>query len=271
MEQTHWKLSDTPFQTTVDPHHFFAGSPHEEALARLHFLVDHRHRLGVLLGKRGIGKSMLLEVFLRQLRGQARLGLLVSVMGMDQAEFLWQVAAGLGLNPATALGPAILWRRILDCLTAHRYQRSPTVILIDDAEEAETEVLTALARLAQFELNQASPLTLVLSAEAARSNLLGRRLQELCELRIELEAWNAEETAEYIRRGLARTTGQVPLFQPEAIDRIHVLSAGLPRRVQQLAQLVLWAAVGQDLDEIDESMIDAVQRELSLSCHWTSP
>jgi type II secretory pathway predicted ATPase ExeA len=213
---------------------------------------------------------MLLEVFANQLRGQARQVLLLNVMGVDQDEFLWQVAVGLGLNPTTDLTSRVLWCRILDGLTANRFQGSSTVVLIDDAEEAETEVLTAVARLAQFELSQPSRLTFVLASDIVRSHLLGRRLQELCELRIELEAWNVEETAEFVRRGLAQADGEVPLFQPVAIDRIHALSGGLPRRVQQLAQLVLWAAVGQDLEEIDEEMIDAVQRELSLNPQWAA-
>ncbi|HKD38008.1 MAG TPA: hypothetical protein VKB78_14445, partial [Pirellulales bacterium] len=64
----HWGLTETPFRGGIDPKFFYESPTHEEALARLRFLVEERQRLGMLMGESGTGKSMLLEVVARQLR-----------------------------------------------------------------------------------------------------------------------------------------------------------------------------------------------------------
>ena len=79
MYPTRWGLSETPFATRLDPRFFHPSPTHEEALARLHFLVDDGRRLGLLSGSRGSGKSLLLQVFARQIR---RVGLPLARLNM---------------------------------------------------------------------------------------------------------------------------------------------------------------------------------------------
>ena len=66
MYETHWGLRESPFRGLANPRYFYCSPTHDEALARLQFLVQHRRRLGLLLGMPGSGKSLLLEVFGRQ-------------------------------------------------------------------------------------------------------------------------------------------------------------------------------------------------------------
>ena len=65
MYARHWGLVDIPFQSTVDRRWFYEGPSHEEALARLLFLVEQHRRLGLLIGAAGTGKTMLLSVLQR--------------------------------------------------------------------------------------------------------------------------------------------------------------------------------------------------------------
>lgn len=259
-----WSWNEAPFSTNLESRRFFSGTSQEEALSRLHFLVDNRRRLGLLVGPHGCGKSMTLEVCSRQFRQQGRIVVRTGVVGVDAEEFQWTIAAGLGANPKSNATSRELWREIEDRILANRYQRLDTVLLVDDAEEAETEVLTSLTRLAQFDLSEESRFTIVLAADIARSHLLGRRLQELCDLRVELEPWDREETAEFIRTSLTAAACNTSLFTDGAAERLFELTGGIPRRVQQLAQLSLLAATAQDLVDIDEDTLEAVQRELSV-------
>jgi type II secretory pathway predicted ATPase ExeA len=74
MYQAHWGLDDAPFRTRLDRRFFYESPTHEEALARLHFLVDERRRLGLLLGSHGSGKSTVLEFFSDEIRRRGRPG-----------------------------------------------------------------------------------------------------------------------------------------------------------------------------------------------------
>lgn len=263
VDHSTWSWNEAPFSTKSDPKRFFTAVAQEESLARLHFLVDNHRRLGILDGPAGSGKSMLLDVCARQFQQQGRQVVRLNLMGLDADEFLWRLAAGLGVNPRPAARPLELWRDIDDQLLANRYQRIDNVILCDNTEEAESDVLTLLGRLVQFDLNDDSRLSVVLSVESGRGHLLGRRLLELCDLRIELEAWSAEETAEFVRTTLTAAACSPELFSSEALHQLHELSQGIPRRIQQLAQLALIAADGQDLEQIDEQTLNAVQLELT--------
>lgn len=42
MYQAHWGLRESPFRGLLDPKFFYQSPTHEEALARLHFLVEQR-------------------------------------------------------------------------------------------------------------------------------------------------------------------------------------------------------------------------------------
>src|SRR5258708_4541956 len=99
MYTSYWGLSDIPFKNTLNPRCFYESAGHEEALARLMFLVEQHRRCGVLSGPSGTGKSLALEVLRREaLRTGAEVAL-VDLRGCGGREMLWEVLATLGLSP----------------------------------------------------------------------------------------------------------------------------------------------------------------------------
>src|SRR5215213_7697021 len=109
---SHWGLKESPFRGGIDPRYFFQGPTHEEALARLHFLADERRAVGLVLGAAGMGKSLLLEVFARQLRAGGRQVAKVNLIGLGPQELIWQVAAQLGVNPVGQPSLGQLWQAL---------------------------------------------------------------------------------------------------------------------------------------------------------------
>ena len=139
------------------------------------------------------------------------------------------------------------------------------MIFCDNVEEAEADVLTLLARLAQFDLTEDARLSLVLASEDMRTHLLGKRLLELCDLRIELEPWSADEVIAFVQGTLEAAACGSGLFTAAAMRQLTELSGGIPRRVQHLAQMALIASSAKDLEEIDEDILHAVHEELTSS------
>ncbi|HTQ39065.1 MAG TPA: AAA family ATPase [Pirellulales bacterium] len=266
MLRKYWKLRESPFRGTLDWRRFFRSPVHEEALARLHFLVEQRRRLGLLLGPAGCGKSLVLDIFARRLRRGGAQVVNVNLLGTNLHEFLWLMAAELGLNPDRHDDPFRLWRDVLDRLAENRYQQLDTVLLLDDADDAPAVVSDHIVRLAQTENISGGRLTIVLAAAAtppANSAVrLSPRLLELAELRIDLEAWEPADTAQYVNETLAQAGSMSPIFTNEALDRLHELTAGIPRRIDQLANLALLAGAGRQLAQIDVDTVDSVYQEL---------
>jgi type II secretory pathway predicted ATPase ExeA len=258
----HWGLRESPFRGSLDPGYYFNSPSHDEALARLNFLVDNQRRLGVMQGASGSGKSLLLEVCARQLRRAAKHSVLLGLLGVDNHEFLWQLAHRLGDDPDPDATISRLWRTVSDRLLVNRYQHIDTVLLLDDADEANPEVLTSITRLVQWDQTPESRLTLALTTKQERTERVGRRLLELCELRIDLLPWAYEDTAEYLKSALDKAGRQNPTFDAQAVARLHELTSGVPRRVRQVAELALLAGAGQELDQIDQHTVDTVNQEL---------
>jgi type II secretory pathway predicted ATPase ExeA len=265
MYHLHWGLRESPFRNVADPRYFYRSPGHDEALARLHFLTDQRRRLGLLAAPTGCGKTLLLEVLAGELRRAGQAVARTNVAGLSSEEWVWDVAAGLGLSPPQEAGSLRLWRLVCDALAANRYQRLATVVLLDDADQAGDDVQVAVERLLAADPTPEGRLTVVLACERGSESQLRRRLLDQADLRVELEPWEAADTAEYVhealRRGGRRDAGA---FSSEALSRLHELAGGIPRRVNQLADLALLAGAGQDMARIGPDIVEAVHDELSV-------
>ena len=101
-EQTmHSGLNQSPIHGYINPAQFYPSPAHEEALARLHYLVEQHLRLGVLLGGVGSGKSMLLAKLASDLHAADRHVARISLLGLSSEEFLYHLAVQLQACPAS--------------------------------------------------------------------------------------------------------------------------------------------------------------------------
>ncbi len=207
MYQSHWGLRESPFHEGHDPQAFYQSPTHEEALARLHFLVEQRRRLGLLLGPEGSGKSLLLELLAADLRRHGPVVASVNLTGISGDEMLWSILAQFGRNLDRCDQTPVLWRALSDRLAAFRYQQVDAVVLVDDADRAANSVVPHLIRLAKLEPQMPAcggqpRLTMVLAGNRLHIGRLGETLLGLSELRIDLAAWQPDDIAGYLDTSL---------------------------------------------------------------------
>lgn len=262
MYSLHWGLEQSPFRSCLDPRFFHPSPTHDEALARLHFLVEQQHRLGLLLGPGGSGKSLLLAVFARHCADAGCAVAKVNLLGVEPEELLAQLAGQLNRDCGAAQSTAALWRILTDRLAELRYEQRPAVLLFDDAECAYASTSDMVVRVAQHDPAPDTRLTLVLATEQARVKSLGHRLLDLAELRIDVEPWAQGDTGEFLAASLRKAGCRTEVFAEPAVSRLHELAGGLPRRIARLADLALAAGAGADLRQIDADVIDSVHAEL---------
>ncbi len=260
----HWKLTHSPFAPRYAAKCFYASPTHDEALARLLFLVEDGRRVGLLLGAQGSGKSVTLEVLQRELHKTGATVALLSLLGLDEDEVLWQLAAACGLNPPMEASRGWLWRNLQDFLATERHQQRATALLFDDAHEASPEVLTLISRFLEWDQTPESRLTVVLSTTPDLAARLGQRVLQLAELRVSLERWGACDTADYVRAMLLAAKCETPAFSDDALQAVHRLADGNPRQVAQLANLALLAGAGGELAQVQADTVQGVFDELAL-------
>jgi general secretion pathway protein A len=85
---------------------------------------------------------------------------------------------------------------------------------------------------------------------------------DLAELRIDLGPWEPNDLNAYLKSALTHAGREGSLFAESAVARLHELTQGIPRRVNQLAELALLAADGRGIGEIDAAMLDSICEEL---------
>jgi general secretion pathway protein A len=258
MYQAHWGLKNSPFAVTAASD--VSASPlHGEALARLEFLRESRCPFGLLLGPAGTGKSLVLAEFAGRAARSGALVAFARAAGADEAALLVPLAAGLHLGIET--DAPRLWWRLVDRLEELKLESVNAVVLLDDLDRALASGISFVERLLAL---ADAPLTVVATARPDTAAHMGPRLLEQTALRIDLGPWNETETREYVESRLTSAGRTQPVFDDAAIGRLFELSGGAPRRINQLAELALLAGAGQQLTQIDEGTVDAVQEELSV-------
>jgi general secretion pathway protein A len=117
-------------------------------------------------------------------------------------------------------------------------------------------------RLVQLDGKGSGGLTIVVAANSNSAHRLPGRLLELAELRIDLEPWEPADTLRYVVTSLVQAGAESEIFTDDALHRLHDLCQGIPRRVNQLANLALAAGAGRHVAQIDAEVVDSAYREL---------
>ena len=129
------------------------------------------------------------------------------------------------------------------------------------------DVLEQLRLLTNLETNERKLLQIVLIGQPELRTMLERpELEQLAQrviARFHLNALSAKETEHYIRHRLsvAGMTRAIP-FDHKALQRIHELTRGVPRRINLLCDRVMLGAYAHGRHSIDIPMIEKAAREV---------
>jgi general secretion pathway protein A len=258
----HWGLSRSPFAEGLARPLFYEGESQSEAEARLRFVVRQARRLAVLVGARGVGKSLLMRQFADELRREGRSVALVPLAGLSVRELFWQVAAQLSLGPRPGEDAIALFRRLAALGDSLRWESRTATLLFDEADQAGADVRAQLVRL--LHLGGDLPrITLVVSAIPAGVVRLAAEVLDATDLRIELEPWSEGETVGYVQHALLEAGCDRPAFDDAALAAVATLSGGVPRQVNRLADHALLIAAGEGLEAVNAATIDAAHDALN--------
>jgi len=262
MYARYWGLIEAPFSTVPDPRQLYEGASHAEALARLTYLVERGQSFGVLTGPAGTGKSMLLRRLHSDLRRQPGAVIYVDLLGRSASELLASTLAELGLTRRLDDSIRLLWRDVEDHLQSARLARIPTVLIFDHLERAAADCPRVVERLYQLVAIAPGGTTLVVAVRGESSRKLPHVFADLADLRIELAPFDRDETEAYIVAHLTRAGSKRKIFEPQAIDRIHRETQGVPRHINRLCEMALLAGMADGARSISEAMVAAAANEL---------
>jgi len=263
MDQAAGGLLDNPFagDAAVGPW-LFPSRIHDEALARLQFVVQGRQPCGVLTGPEGSGKSRLLQRAAADLRRSGRQVCLVDLAGLNAVRLLVRLDAALGLNGGVPADSLTTWDSVLSAVEGITLSGLSLVLALDHADQAHQDVWTLLDQLLA---HAAGGTTVLVAARGIVAGPLGEFARRHAALRIELERLSADETADYIQAAFQRIGVEGTPFDPGAMRRVYELTRGEPRLVNRLCRLAVMAAAADGFAEIPASLVDAAAEEVLLA------
>ena len=270
MYESHWGLSESPFASRPSTKWFHESPVHDEALARLFYLIEQRRGFGLLSGSSGTGKTLTLKHLEGQIRRSQRRVASVDTLGMDGHELLWQLSVSLGLTPRKGESRWNLWRRLADHLRTLQLARVQTVFLFDHFERADTTCHSMIERLFSAANNTGTLTTFIASVRSSDVANLSGFLSDLSDLRVELTNLQISETETFVRSQLSRAGCPYEAYSNNAVIRIHSHSRGVPRLISRLCELSLIAAMAEGSREIDADLVDSVAAGLVSSLEQTS-
>ncbi len=274
MYEEYFHLKASPFSLGPDPDSVYITETITEALAMLAYGVNRQTGFILLTGDVGTGKTTILNIFMRWLRGQGAATGFIFNPHLKPDDFLDLVLSDFGL--ARGEQSKSQWMAQFNRWLLERYhENSRVVLLVDEAQQLSEEVLEELRLLTNLETPMHKLLQIVLCGQPELNDLLSRpslrQLRQRIGLRCRTAPFTAEQTSEYISQRL-RSAGarDSSLFDPEAVRLIHQYAGGIPRVINALCDQLLIEAYcdGRPSVCIDIVRKVAIERELGPSKSW---
>ena len=272
MYESFWKLERRPFDNSVLGEAYYPSELHQAALLKIRYAIEHRRAAAILAGPSGIGKSMLMQKLLDQLPDHTGPIIQLDFTCLSSEQMLRYIAgkcnaefAKHALESDTSEALATIEKFLIENCEQNRH----AILMIDEGHMLDAadqlETLRQLLNVAASYSTGEAAWTLLISGMPSligniyRNGALRDRLSVQCVL----QPFNSHDTGAYIQHRLRWadcTRGHV--FSNEAIDLIHRLTEGLPRRINSLCDLALMVGYAQEVEAIDAMMIENIHAEL---------
>jgi type II secretory pathway predicted ATPase ExeA len=244
-----------PFGRDLPPASLFRSGAHQEAVARLTWLIEQRG-LGILTGEVGAGKTVAARATTAALEPSR----------FQVVYFPNPTAGSIGLLTilVSALGGQPCFHRFkllpqaADALATAEAERGRRLVLIvDEAHLMAPQHMEDLRMLLSAEMDSRAAAAMLLIGQPTLRRRLRQAvyaaLDQRVTLRVHLDGMSLEETIAYLRHHLELAGRKDTLFSDDAAAVIQQASKGLPRAVNNLALQALVATFGANKSVVDEA------------------
>jgi general secretion pathway protein A len=265
MYEKYWNLIEKPFENTPNPRFMYYSKKHEEALTRLLYAIKEMKGAAMLTGEYGSGKTIISRIVIDELIKNKNFEVaLIIHPQLSPTQFMQEIIYQLKNEHVQGSKPEIL-HMMQDIVYKNYSEDKKTVILIDEAQIVRSkETFEELRLFLNFQLNDKFLITMVLIGQPQLLYMIKSipQLEQRLGIKYHLTALNPAETEEYVRHRLLVAGSQGDIFTTDAIRLVYEYSGGLPRKINNICDMSLLIAFGQELKEIDKDLVARVAADL---------
>lgn len=266
MYREYFGLKELPFSIAPDPRYLYMSNQHQEALAHLVYGINSEGGFVVLTGEVGTGKTTVCRCLLEQIPENCDIAFILNPK-LTVEELLATVCDELGIShPEGNTSIKVFVDRINDFLLDAHARGRKTVLIIEEAQNLNTEVLEQVRLLTNLETNQRKLMQIIMLGQPEFREMLSRpELRQLAQrvtARYHLGSLSRKEVAAYVNHRLAVAGTHSKLFPDSTIGKLYRLSGGIPRLINLLCDRALLGAYVQGQDRIDKPTLTKAAREV---------
>ncbi len=267
----HFGLSASPFMLGPETRFAYSSTAYGETMAHLLYGLEGGEEIVLITGEIGTGKTLALHCLIENLNPLYRIAF-INVTDLNFNEFLKLVLAELDLEIAGGADRADLLTALRRELVASRSRAAKILLIVDEAQNLEMQILEDLRMLTNLAQPGAQALQIVFSGQPSLAAKIDHpelaQLKQRIRVRYELEPLSRDEIADYITHRMQVAGASLDPFARSAVDRIFVLSGGIPRLVNFLADGALLSAfvsgrskvTAEDVEDRDLARASAAAR-----------
>ncbi|MDT8286219.1 MAG: AAA family ATPase [Elusimicrobiales bacterium] len=253
----HWNLRKPPFENTPDTDFFYESEKHREASSRLRYVVEERKACAVLTGVYGCGKTLVLRALEREYKKKGCVFSFVNNPRLDDLGLLRMILHNFtGYNVPRSKEDVLMG---LEKFVRETYNDGKHVVIaVDESQLIDNEhVFEELRLLLNFQTETRFLVTLLLSGQPELKEKLdsNKQFSQRITLSYNLPALDREETAAYVEHRLGVAGGAEGIFLPEALDLVYERSGGIPRWINNIANMSLLAAFSKGASAVDAALV----------------
>jgi general secretion pathway protein A len=267
MYTQYFGLTEKPFSIAPDPHFLYLSELHREALAHLLYGIESDGCLVLLTGEVGTGKTTASRCLIDQLPETTDIALILNPK-LTVIELLTTICeelriAGIEPHDSVKYYVDILNQHLLE---AHARGRN-TVLIIDEAQDLDTDVLEQLRLLTNLETHKEKLLKIILLGQPELRQLLDRpefsHVNQRITSRYHLLPLGEQDVCAYVEHRIkVAGGGRARLFSDKALKRVYELSQGIPRLINVLCDRALLGAYVEEKDQVDPGIVSRAGSEV---------
>lgn len=267
MYKDYYQLKAMPFNMSPDPRFFYASKGHNKALSYLKYGIAQGEGFIVITGGIGTGKTTVIKNLLTQLDSKVYIARQIVSTFLKEDELIESVCHAYGIAGQNLSKVALLERLKKFLVLAYR-QNKKVLLIVDEAQNLPLKTVEELRMLSNYQIGNKPLLqSFLVGQKEFVITLQSDKMEQLRQRVIassHLSSLSADETKQYVEYRLQQAGWEKKcLFSPKALELIHQVSEGIPRRINLLCDRVLLFGYLEELEYFDATEIHSVIDELS--------
>lgn len=264
MYRSHFNLKEKPFESTPDPDFIWLGEKQIEAATLLKQEIQRQAGILVLTGDTGMGKSTFVNYIIRGLKDRI-VSVQIPYPDLDEHSFFEFIHNEFSLGAKFERKGQFLYffgqylRKLSD-------RKKCAIIIIDDAQYLNPQTIEAILFMAKLEIDGKKIVNILLIGQSEKKEKFLDRMENDIKKNIvfsyHFEALTRTETHQYICHRMEIAGAVNNIFEPEAIDMVHLVSAGCPRLINIICDNALLYGYSEGNSKIEKNLIVKSCKEL---------